>query len=55
MGASLQNQLSGLIVSQRQERQSWSLPGSDLGPLHIYYDCVTCSYGTPNSGNWGCL
>lgn len=39
-------------LSNSSSASSRTLCGSELGPLHNHYGCVSgCSYGTPNSGS----
>jgi hypothetical protein len=53
-GNSSQNQLSRACSgSHRLKRQTRTLYGSELGPLHILYGCIACSCGTFNSGGGG--
>jgi hypothetical protein len=45
-----------LTWTQMGSQISENLFGSELGTLHINYNCIIqCSWGIPNSGGRGCL
>ena len=62
-GHSSQNQLSMAHRGSQKmkgftktKKNHWILYGSELGPLHIHYGCVSChSCETSNSGSKCCL